>query len=219
MFIFPSPTQQTIKELQPVFEIFNGLCAGYHIDIMDGKFVPQTMGSVSLVNQLHKYTDNQLWIHLMVQNPKNYIEKLSIAPGSIITFHYEAVELEQAEELAQLIREKNMRPSLAINPNTQLSGPLCLTHAFDHFLIMAVKPGKSGQPFIQKTITRLQELDVYQRTQNSHLSLAVDGGITTETIIPLQSLNIDHIGVTSGIFNTPDPVAAFHALQKKRELL
>jgi ribulose-phosphate 3-epimerase len=218
MFIFPSPPQQTIQDLQPVFELFNGLCAGYHIDIMDGKFVPQSMGSIDLVNQLHEYTQNQLWVHLMVQDPIKYIEKLSIAPGSIITFHYEAVELEQAEELAQLIRDKNMRPSLAINPNTPLSGPLCLTYAFDHFLIMAVEPGSSGQPFIQKTVTRAQELDIYQKTHSSHISLAIDGGINSETIIPLKKLSIDHIAVTSGIFNKPDPVEAFKILQKKESL-
>ncbi|MCF7899922.1 hypothetical protein K9K77_00240 [Candidatus Babeliales bacterium] len=217
MFIFPAPTQQTIKDLLPVFEMFNGLCIGYHIDIMDGLFVPSTQGSMELVNQFPQYTDNQLWIHLMVHNPQEYIEQLTIPEESIITFHYEAVELDEAEYCAQLIKQKNMRPSLAINPNTPLSGPLCLINEFDHFLIMAVQPGTSGQPFIQKTTTRLKELDIYRKTQNSHLSLAVDGGITQDIIPTLQSLHVDHASVTSGIFNTPNPAASFKLLQQKKE--
>lgn len=219
MFIFPSPTGQTIQELEPVFRLFNGVAAGYHIDVMDGKFVPNKMGSLDVINQLHEYTDNQLWIHLMVQDPQEYIEHLSVAQDTIISFHYEAVELDQAEHIANIIRAQNMRPSLAINPQTPLSGPLCLAHAFDHFLVMGVEPGSSGQPFIQKTVERVRELALYQRNHSSHLSISLDGGINRDTIAPFKLMNVDHIAVTSGIFNAPDPLDAFHELQKKPELI
>lgn len=213
MIIFPSPLEQDPNKLQSIITTLDPFCAGYHIDIMDGIFVKNKMGSIQLTNHIATMTHDKLWVHLMVKDPEPFIKELKIPEGSIISFHYEAVELEQAEAYAALIQKKNMIPSLAINPKTQIHGPLCLAHSIHHFLLMGVEPGASGQKFIPKTIEKLQELDIHRKAQGSDFSLAVDGGINKRIIEQLKPLDIDHIAITSALFDDADPIAKLKELQ------
>lgn len=217
MRIFLSPPLQDIQKLKELFSIFDPLCDGYHIDIMDGTFVPQTMGSIDLTNQIAQATKKPLWVHLMVSDPQTYFKKLTLSAGSIVSFHYEAVAHNQIEEYAEQLEHMNLVPSLAINPKTSAKKVAPLAHYFEHFLIMSVEPGQAGQTFLPKTYGKLKKLMVYKTVHELSLTLSVDGGITTNNISRLKRLGVAIIATTSAVFNQPEPLLALKKLQKSAQ--
>lgn len=215
MLIFPAPHSQDSNELKTIFTELNPLCAGYHIDVMDGEFVPHTMGNPELINSIDKATDHPLWVHLMVKNPRNFIDKLTIKPNSIIAFHYEVVKKEDIIDLAEYIEHKNWRPSLAINPKTPVEDIFYLCHEIDHITLMSVEPGAAGQTFLPNTFKKVEKLNIYRIAEEFSLTIAVDGGVTIENSIKLKKIGANAIAVCSTIFNADNPKEALEKLQKR----
>lgn len=211
MFIFPSPHHQDINALQTVFSNFDNLCPGYHIDIMDGIFVPKTMGSALLTNQIAQLTSRQLWVHLMVHNPLAWVNQLALRPGDIVSVHYKTVENEY-HQFIKAAQKRNITPSLALDPDDDLKKALPACHAFGHVLIMSVAPGAAGQVFLSETFSTVAQLVAYRAEKQIGLTLAVDGGVSLETAPKLAQSGVDAAAATSAIFGADDPTAAFKTL-------
>ena len=213
MHIFPALLSQDITELQTQIKLLAAHCEGFHIDIMDGIFVRQKMGSIELTNQIAKLSGKQLWVHLMVQNPLEYIEQLKIHAGDIVTFHY-LPNINQ-EPIIESIERKNLRPSLGINPKTQIATLKNALYAVDHVTVMSVEPGKAGQKFIHSTLKKLELLNAFKETHEKDITIAVDGGVNAINIAKLAALEVTEVAVTTAIFGSENPVKALKELSKK----
>ena len=146
---------------------------------MDGKFVKNKTWTYGQVKNIIKDSKIPLDVHLMVKNPKSYIEDYALLNTSIITFHYEAVN--DIEDMIEFIKGYGLRVGLAINPETKVDEIYDYLKNIDQVLIMSVHPGASGQSFIEKTPNRIRMIKDEIIKQGLNTQLEVDGGINDET--------------------------------------
>ena len=162
-----------------------------HIDVMDGKFVSDTQfNNFNEINSINIVSKYPLDIHLMVENPIEYIHQLNSMNIEFITFHIEVEK--DINKLINLIKEKGYKVGSAIKPNTDLNEIKPYLDKIDMILIMSVEPGKGGQPFIPTTTNRIKE--VRKLIKGKNILIEVDGGINDETIIKVQDANIAVVG-------------------------
>lgn len=169
-----------------------------HIDLMDGKFVENknyTFGEI--VKFLHN-SKKPLDVHLMVENPKRYVESFATLNTEYITFHYEAVK--DPMTLIELIKSYGIKPGISIKPNTDVSKITRLLPYIDQVLVMSVEPGKGGQEFLEEVIQKIEQLSELK----SNYIINVDGGINNNNVSILSDLNVDQIVVGSYICKSND---------------
>ncbi len=146
-----------------------------HVDVMDGHFVPNlTVGPVVL-HWIRKVTSLFLDVHLMIEDPQNYVQQFSEAGANSITFHREAVE--SPEKLIQQIRKLKCQVGISIRPKTELSTIIPYLPLVDLVLIMTVEPGFGGQKFIPETLEKVKSLNQTIKNKNLLCKIEVDGGI------------------------------------------
>ncbi len=214
MKIYPSLISADILNISSVVSQFNHLSDGYHIDIMDGHFVPSITWGPLFSNAIAKKTDLPLHIHLMVSDPACIAARLSPRQQDYIIFHYEAIHSKQ--DLIPTIKHlKNMRchVGMAINPETPLQDVTLYFEHLDALLIMAVAPGVSGQQFISIIMEKITSLVQLRSSIKPNLSLIVDGGVGEHNIASLAMAGIDACAVASAIFSTFNPESAVKQLR------
>ena len=128
----------------------------FHIDVMDGVFVPNISFGTPIMNVLKKYTKKPLDVHLMIINPDNYIEKFAELGSSVLTVHFEACT--HLHRTIQRIKSLNMKAGVAINPHTPISSLESIIKEIDLVCIMSVNPGFGGQSFIETTYQKIKDL-------------------------------------------------------------
>ena len=217
MQIFPSLTSQNKDELHDQIRLLGPHCAGFHIDIMDGQFVHQKMGNPELANEIVRMTRKQLWFHIMAQDPLKIIKRLKPHNGNIISFH--ATADYDYQEIIEELEHKNILPSLALNPSTPITILNNAIHALDHVTIMSVEPGKSGQTFLPSTLKKLEQLNAFRAANECRLTISVDGGVNQSNIKRLVALGVNQVAISSGIFDSNDPLKALKELSKMSNLL
>ncbi len=162
----------------------------FHIDVMDGEFVNNYQMPVKEILQLAQYTKKTLDIHLMVENPLEYIEKLQNINVEYITFHVEI-----SQDIERLIKEcKNhgYKVGLAIKPNTNINELKPYLKNIDLILVMSVEPGFGGQKFIENTIVRIENIrKMLIKTKCENILIEVDGGINNKNIKSLINAKVD----------------------------
>lgn len=181
-----------------------------HIDVMDGHFVPNITIGVPVVKSIKKVTKLPLDVHLMIDNPKKYIKPFAQAGADILTFHYEAVERNEVIEIAQYIKDFDIKAGLAIKPNTNPEEILEYISYFDMILVMTVEPGFGGQEFISKCA---QKLPFIREFAEGDLILQVDGGINRETARVCTKLGANSLVAGSYIFNSENISDAIYSLR------
>ena len=210
--IYPSLLSIERSTLAHVIKTFDPHCSGYHIDIMDGAFVPTTTEGVSLVNFIAETSMRpQQWVHLMVDYPQLFVKTLLMAGGSYFTFHFESKC--ESSDMITSIREKNWRPSIAIKPKTAVEKIFPLANALDQILIMSVEPGYAGQQFLKESVQKVQKLAAYRATAHLPFRIAIDGGVDATNIQMLAQAGVDDFAVSSAIFAKNDPIKALQELQ------
>ena len=171
-----------------------------HVDIMDGKFVSNKTMPFSQMRHIYKYTSKRLDVHLMVEDPFDYIKNYAELNTEYITIH---VEIDNVNTYIKQIRDYSIKVGLAISPDTEISELVPYLPFIDLILIMSVVPGKGGQQFIEKSSERVKEV---KRLLNSYdfnnIIVNVDGGINNETVKLCKDADM----VTSGsyIINSND---------------
>ncbi len=151
-----------------------------HLDIMDGKFVPNKTMPFSEMRNVYKYTSKRLDVHLMVSDPKKYIPLYAELNTEYMTFHVE-VEDDIMEDL-ELIRSYSIKPGLSIKPNTSVSALIPYLPYIDMVLVMSVEPGAGGQEFILESENKLKEVRSLLDEYNIPAVISVDGGVNDKTI-------------------------------------
>lgn len=150
-----------------------------HVDIMDGKFVKKKTMPFKEMRNIYKYTNKRLDVHLMVKNPKRYIEDYASLNTEYISFHIESDE--NIEKNLQLIKEYGIKSGLAISPDTEIKELVPYLPLLNLVLVMSVEPGAGGQDFIVKTKDKIKELKILLSEYNSDVKISVDGGINDVT--------------------------------------
>ncbi len=176
-----------------------------HLDVMDGRFVPNiTMGLV-VVKSLRAVTRLTLDVHLMIVEPERYAERFVAAGANIVTFHAEATP--HAHRVLQMIRRAGAKAGMAVNPATPLDRFEDLLEDLDLALLMSVNPGFGGQAFIPRSFARLERLAAMRDRLNPEAKIEIDGGVSVENAAKLVRLGADVLVAGSAIFNRKSSVA------------
>ena len=204
--LFPSLIASNPLTLEKTLLHLRDICNGFHIDIMDGQFVPNLAFSVDTVNAIRGATPLILWIHLMVYKPEKYIQRLALQEHDIVSVHYEACPEQELIGIFKALRQKGVAASCALNPQTPVSVLEPLIPYIDQILIMSVQPGLSGQQFIPETVAKLQQLAQLQHKLGSNVAVGVDGGINMATMQEVLHQQATDIALGASVFFGNKPV-------------
>jgi ribulose-phosphate 3-epimerase len=203
--IYPSLISSNLLALGTEVQQLEPYAAGFHLDVMDFHFVPNLTWGPDFINALRKVTDKKLWVHLMVDYPEKYFERLKLSPHDIVTIHLESPSSLSITSLCTTIKSYNWIPSIALNPHTPLEALIALPVALEHVLLMSVQPGFSGQTFLPFVLHKLKALNAFRQAHNLSFTIGLDGGITQEKILELKHLGANQLAVASALFNTSNP--------------
>jgi len=184
-----------------------------HIDVMDGRFVPNLTFGANMVATLKKLTKLPLDVHLMVVEPENYIEPMAKAGAAVFTFHPEATVHVQ-RQLAH-IREQGMQAGLALNPGTPLTAAEEVVKDLDLLLIMTVNPGFGGQSYLPGSNEKIQRSRALLTAHRAQCFLEVDGGITNKTIAAAHQAGADTFVAGNAVFASADPAREVQELRRR----
>lgn len=184
-----------------------------HVDVMDGRFVPNLTFGAPLIKALRKFTDAPLDVHLMVAEPERYIAEYADLGVRVFTFHPEATVHVQRHLAA--IRERGMLAGLSLNPSSPLALVEEMVPDLDLLLIMSVNPGYGGQSYLPGATDKIRRARALLDRHRSAAALEVDGGITLDTIEPAWRAGADTFVAGTAVFGTGDVAAAVKALRRR----
>lgn len=180
-----------------------------HVDVMDGHFVPNITIGVPVVKSLKKVTSLPLDVHLMIENPENYIDAFASAGADIITFHYEAAP-DKIMGIVQKIKDLGLKAGLSIKPKTKASEIFEFLPYLDMVLVMTVEPGFGGQSFMHDCAQKITEI---RQLAPKELIIQVDGGINNVTGHVCTSLGANSLVAGNYIYGHNDITQAIQSLK------
>jgi ribulose-phosphate 3-epimerase len=183
-----------------------------HVDIMDGHFVPNISLGIPVVASLRKATRLPLDVHLMIQQPEEYIEDFVRAGASRVLVHQEATA--HLDRALAMIRELGAEAGAAINPATPAGMLSEVLDKVDTILVMTVNPGFGGQKFIPNSYEKIRQLNQIRARYNASFRIEVDGGVEPENTAELARAGANTFVAGTSIFHTADPAAATRQLKK-----
>ena len=183
-----------------------------HVDVMDGHFVPNITIGPLVVEGVNKVTDLPLDVHLMIENPDQYINDFAKAGSDIITVHVEAVN--HLHRSIQLIRDAGCKAGVSLNPATPLESIEYVLENLDMVLIMSVNPGFGGQKFIHGVLPKIKKLREMIIERGLDVDIEVDGGVNSKTIGDVSAAGANIFVAGSAIFNTDDYAEAIRSIRK-----
>ncbi len=186
-----------------------------HIDVMDGHFVPNLTFGPPVIKALRKIVNTPFDVHLMMDNPLDYLDEFVDAGADIITVHAEV--LPHLHNAISQIKKKGVKASVALNPSTPLNVLEYVLQDLDMVLIMTVNPGFGGQKFIGKMVDKVKQLKDMASKNNLDLDIQVDGGIGIDNISKVYSMGANVFVAGSAVFNAPDPGLMIRNLRKECE--
>ncbi|MFJ8087355.1 ribulose-phosphate 3-epimerase [Lysinibacillus sp. NPDC095746] len=181
-----------------------------HIDVMDGHFVPNISFGSIVLDAIRPLTDLPLDVHLMIENPDQYIEQFAKAGADYITVHVEACR--HLHRTIQLIRSYGVKPGVVLNPHTPLESIQHILEDIDMVLFMTVNPGFGGQKFIHSVVPKIEALAAIIKERNLDIAIEIDGGINAETIIPCAKAGATIFVAGSAIYSKEDRSAALQEI-------
>lgn len=201
---------QTITELEPHSD-------GFHLDIMDDHFVPNLTWGHMFINAIAHKTMKPLFVHLMVEQPELWPQKLELNDNDTVIFHLENKINHYA--LIKNITEKKWHVGLAIRPKTPIEEILPYLKHINLVVLMSVEPGFSGQSFLESSIERLKLLVSARNEFNPSLVITMDGGINEHNIAQLAQAGVDQVAMASALFSTGDAVQNIQTMRNKIKML
>jgi len=215
--IAPSMLSSDFGRLIDEIELINKSNADwFHLDVMDGVFVPNITFGSPVLDIFKNYAKKPLDIHLMIVNPENYIDKFSSYNPDIITIHMEAVN--DISAVLKKIKNLNIKAGLAINPDTPIKHLEPYINEIDMVCLMGVFPGFSGQKFINKTNSRLKDLKNLIESKKSKVLIQIDGGVDLSNVRELSRLGADILVSGSCIFKSKNPSKIIDSLKKESKV-
>lgn len=210
--IAPSILAADFSKLAEEVKCVEELGADYiHIDVMDGHFVPNITLGPGIVKCLRPHTKLPFDVHLMIENPDQYIKDFKEAGADIITVHVEACR--HLHRTLQLIKQYEMQCGVVLNPHTPLEMIKHVLQEVDWILIMSVNPGFGGQTFIPDSLNKIATLNQWRQEQNLSYVIEVDGGVNEETARLCEEAGADVVVAGSAVFNAVDRQLAIQKIK------
>jgi ribulose-phosphate 3-epimerase len=211
--IAPSVLSADFANLQRDVEMINRSNADLiHVDIMDGRFVPNISFGLPVCEALYRHATIPLDVHLMIVEPELYITRFREAGAARITVHIEASP--NLHRTIQSIRESGAAAGVAVNPHTPVELLTDILPEVDTVLLMSVNPGFGGQKFIENTYSKISRLDAMRKSAGLGFTIGIDGGVTTHNAAKLVETGADILIAGSFVFNAADPVSAINDLKR-----
>lgn len=210
--IAPSVLAADFANLQRDVEMINNSAADwFHIDIMDGVFVPNISFGMPVLAAINKHAKKTIDVHLMIVDPDRYIETFKNLGADILTVHYEACT--HLHRSLQAIKAAGMKAGVAVNPHTNVALLEDVINDIDLVCIMSVNPGFGGQSFIENTYKKVQQLKEIIGRNNATTLIEIDGGVTDKNAADLVKAGADVLVAGSFVFNAQDPIATIKNLK------
>jgi ribulose-phosphate 3-epimerase len=183
-----------------------------HVDIMDGHFVPNISLGVPVVSSLRKATRLPLDVHLMIEQPEEYIEDFIQAGADRVLVHQEATP--HLDRALEMVRENGAQAGAVLNPSTPIVMLCDVLHKLDTVLVMSVNPGFGGQKFIPNSFEKIRQLSQMRARYNAAFRIEVDGGVDLDNAAELVQAGANTLVAGTSIFHTPNPAAAARQMRK-----
>ena len=181
----------------------------FHIDVMDGVFVPNISFGIPVIKSIKKVAEKPLDVHLMIVDPDRYIQKFKSVGADILTVHYEACT--HLHRTIHKIKDEGMKAGVALNPHTSVDSIKDVLADLDLVCIMSVNPGFGGQSFINNTYNKVRKLAALKK-QNNFL-IEIDGGVNSENARKLIDSGADVLVAGSFIFRSADPMKTISSIK------
>ncbi len=211
--IAPSVLAADFANLQRDVEMINRSDADwFHIDIMDGVFVPNISFGMPVLRDIVKHATKTIDCHLMIVDPDRYVETFAKLGCDILTVHYEACT--HLHRTLQLIKSHGMKAGVALNPHTSVDLLQDVIQDIDMVCIMSVNPGFGGQSFIENTYDKVSRLKAMITAKGCDTLIEIDGGVTDKNAKQLVDAGADVLVAGSYVFKSNDPKATVAGLRK-----
>mgnify|MGYP001211150819 CR=1 FL=1 len=175
----------------------------FHMDIMDGVFVPNISFGMPVLKAMARQTKKPLDVHLMIVDPDRYIQTFADLGASVLTVHAEACT--HLHRTVQAIKDAGMKAGVALNPHTPISVLEEVITDLDLICVMSVNPGFGGQKFIENTYDKVRRLRALANTKNAEVMIEIDGGVTSENAVELVQAGADVLVAGSFVFKSENP--------------
>ena len=213
VIISPSLLSANFLNLGKDIEMVNESSADwFHIDVMDGVFVPNISYGMSIISQIKSMARKPLDVHLKIVQPERYIEQFHKAGADILTVHWEAST--HLHRTLQCIKSYGMKAGVALNPHTPVNVLEDIIQDIDIVLIMSVNPGFGGQSFIENSLHKVKKLKQLIRETSAKTWIEVDGGVNLKTGKELTEAGADALVAGSFVFGSENPAATIQALKQ-----
>ena len=211
--ISPSMLSCDFANIQRDVEMINASEADwFHIDVMDGVFVPNISFGFPVLEAMKKHATKPMDVHLMIENPSEYVGAFKKSGADMLTVHYEACT--HLHRTIQQIKSEGMKAGVALNPHTSIELLEDVIEELDLVLIMSVNPGFGGQKFIKNALNKVENLKNLIHRKGSHALVEVDGGVNLETGKELILAGADALVAGSFVFNSDNPTETISRLKQ-----
>ncbi len=209
--VAPSLLSADFANLQRDIEMLNrSECDWFHLDVMDGVFVPNISFGFPVMQAMAKYAQKPLDVHLMIVQPEKFVKEVKALGAHVMNVHYEACT--HLHRVVQQIKSEGMMAGVTLNPHT----PVCvledIIQDLDLVMLMSVNPGFGGQKFIEHSVEKTHRLKELILQSGSKALIEIDGGVNRETGKRLVDAGADILVAGSAVFNAPNPQEEIHAL-------
>ena len=209
--VAPSMLSADFLHLEKDVKMVNEHADIFHLDIMDGVFVPNLSYGFPVVEAIAKMAEKPMDVHLMIVNPEKYVERFADAGAAMISFHLNATQ--KPEEVIDMIHAKGVKAGLVINPDLPVESLYPYLKKVDFILLMSVFAGFGGQKFIEATYNRLSAVKAEVERQGVTCQIQVDGGISAANSQKLIDLGADILVAGSAVFKSQDPASVISAMK------
>ncbi len=210
--VSPSLLSVDFGNMQRDIEMLNASeCDWYHLDVMDGVFVPNISFGFPVMQAMAKHATKPLDVHLMIVQPEKFIKEVKALGARVMNVHYEACI--HLHRVIQAIKAEGMMAGVTLNPHTPVSVLEEIAPELDLVMLMSVNPGFGGQKFIPSMVEKTRKLRELLNRTGSKALIEIDGGVNRETGKLLVEAGADVLVAGSAVFGAPDPVAEVAALK------
>lgn len=211
--IAPSILSADFANLQADVEMINESNADwFHVDVMDGVFVPNISFGFPVISAIKHYAKKPLDVHLMIVDPDRYLEQFKKAGADVLTVHIEACT--HLHRTVAAIKQLGMKAGVAVNPHTSVSLLEDIIEDIDLVCLMSVNPGFGGQKFIENTYDKIKKLRAMAQAKQTDLLIEVDGGVGTQNALALLKAGADVLVAGNAVFGAENPKGVITELKK-----